>query len=273
MAVDSHIQIPKCILKCFVDSSHRVYYLDTKTGYIGLAGARKLGTEYGYYSDEQERFLNKEIETPVSLLSQKVSRWLSNRETILELPIAEEHVLKKYIAASMARSNFALESMQKSMGAYSRLLLSKQQVHDFISTFGVVENNGIYKVIESYYLVVLVNKTDTNWVVPRNCFYTVPSGECECIVAPISPRCALCLFPLEYAERNESSLSFRLGVVDEQNHSQRMNIRALQYEYIFNQTFVASSTKAELEWLKEYMAESQKELDTLFAEVRKKIKQ
>jgi hypothetical protein len=48
MAVDSHIQIPKGVLKHFSESSGRVYYLDMVTGRIGLAGAGVLGTEHGY---------------------------------------------------------------------------------------------------------------------------------------------------------------------------------------------------------------------------------
>mgnify|MGYP003307964025 CR=1 FL=1 len=57
MAIDSHIQLPKGVLKHFAESSGRVFYLDMVTGKIGLAGAGVLGTEYGYYSEEQEKYL------------------------------------------------------------------------------------------------------------------------------------------------------------------------------------------------------------------------
>lgn len=267
MAVDSHIQIPKGVLKHFADHTHRVHYLDAKTGYIGLAGAKKLGTEYGYYSDKHEQFLNKEIENPLINLGAKVRRLLCDESLTLTLSKEEETILKRYIAASIARSNLALNAMQKASGIYSQLMLSAQQKHDFISAFGATQNSIVYKTFESYFLVVLINRTDVNWVVPRNCFYTVSSQEFECIVAPVSPKCALCLFPPEYAEENMDSLQYRLGVVNDPTFVTIMNKRALLYEYLFNQTFVASATKAELEELRNYLRDSKAELDGYRAEV------
>jgi hypothetical protein len=64
MSVDSHIQIPKGILKYFGDTaqSGRIWYLNVSSYKIGLAGAGKLGTKSGYYSEEMEKYLNQEIE-------------------------------------------------------------------------------------------------------------------------------------------------------------------------------------------------------------------
>lgn len=269
MAVDSHIQIPKCILKHFSDNSHRVFYLDLETEHIGLTSAKKLGTEFGYYSDAQEKFLSKEIENPLNLLAGKVRRWHNQNEETLELPVSEETVLKRYIASAMSRSSLALESMEKSRGIYSRLFLSNQQIHDFIATFGIEKDNSIYQAIKDYYLVVLVNKTSINWVVPRNCFYTVESKGCDCIVAPISPQCALCLFPPKYAEKIANSISYRFGVVDNPEQIEKMNVQALIYEYIFNRTFVASASKKELEYLKAKLIEMREILNCHREDVRR----
>ena len=143
MAVDSHIQIPKGVLKHFADHTHRVYYLDTKTEHIGLAGAKKLGTEYGYYSDKHEQFLNKEIEDPLMKLGRKVRRLSDDESLTITLSKDEEIVLKRYIVTSITRSNLALNAMQKATGKYSQLLLSAQQKHDFISAFGATQNGGV----------------------------------------------------------------------------------------------------------------------------------
>lgn len=267
MAVDSHIQIPKGVLKHFADHTHRGYYLDTKTEYIGLAGAKKLGTEYGYYSDKHEQFLNKEIENPLINLGAKVRRLLCDESLTITLSKEEEATLKRYIATSIARSNLALNAMQKASGKYAQMLLSTQQKHDFISAFGATQNSSVYQTLENYYLVVLINRTDVNWIVPRNCFYAVSSQKLECIVTPVSPQCALCLFPSEYAEENIDSLQYRLGVVNDPTFVATMNKRALLYEYLFNQTFVASATKAELEQLRNYLHDSRAEFDGYRAEV------
>ena len=51
MAVDSHIQIPKGVLKHFADHTHRVYYLDTKTEYIinGQVDSFKRRNNYFFF--------------------------------------------------------------------------------------------------------------------------------------------------------------------------------------------------------------------------------
>ena len=270
MAVNSHIQIPKCILKHFCDDSQRAYYLDLKSGYVGMAGVKKLGTEYGYYSDDHEKYLSKEIEAPLAALAAKVRQLLDNDGLTIKLTTAEETLLKKYVTSSMARSTLALETMQNMLGVHSRLLLSEQQKHDFISRFGTTQNNSAYKTFEKHYLVILVNRTSVNWVVPRNCFYAVSSSELECIVAPIAPQCALCLFPPEYAEKRAESMLYRLGIVNDPYFATMMNIRALLYEYLMNQTFVASASKAELEILRDYLVENRQKLDNQRLEVREK---
>ena len=67
--IDSHIQMPKSVLKRFEDKNHRFYYFDVKGGFIGNNGhSGKINTKQGFYSKEAEEFLNKNIEKPFSEL-------------------------------------------------------------------------------------------------------------------------------------------------------------------------------------------------------------
>ena len=101
MACNSHIQLPKCVLKHFSESSGRVFYLDVKTGNIGLTSAAVLGTEYGFFSDEQEAYLSKEIESPIALVASKVRTFIKkdkglNEEILLLKGSALEKTIKHY---------------------------------------------------------------------------------------------------------------------------------------------------------------------------------
>jgi hypothetical protein len=101
----------------------------------------------------------------------------------------------------------------------------------------------------------------------------------ECIVAPISPKCALCLFPPEYAERSNISKDYRLCVVENAEDVAHMNQRALMYEYMYNKTFVASASQEELKELLAFRDEHKEELETVWTKahdaenMKKKVRQ
>lgn len=277
MSVDSHIQIPNGVLKHFRDSSGRVHYLDVTTGKMGLTSSKNLGTEYGYYSDTQELFLNKEIENPLTSLASKVRLFQQNGCGTLTLPQTEEVVLKKYITSAMARSRLSLDAFLAV--SETAFLCSDQQNHDDLVYFSICRNNGIAEILEDHFLVILINKTEKNLVVPRNCFYALSSQGMECIVAPISPQCALCLFPPEYAEQSHISKEYRLCVVENVEDVARMNQRALMYEYMYNKTFLASASQEELKELLAFRDEHEEELEALWTKahdaenMKKKVRQ
>lgn len=267
MAIDSHIQIPKGVLKHFSEPSGRVFYLDVETGKIGLAGAGVLGTEHGYYSNEQEAYLNKEVESPLTSLAAKVRAFSKKDKGTLTLRKSEEIVLKKYITAAMARSKLSLDAFLSA--SITADLCTDQQNHDDIVLFSTMKNGGVAEIFENHFLVVLINKTEENLVVPRNCFYALASNGFECIVAPISPKCALCLFPPEYADNYSLSEDYRLCHVDNTEDIELMNKRALMYEYMYNKTFVASATRKELEKLATCLEENREKLERIWSSVHK----
>lgn len=268
MAVRSHIQIPKGILKQFSDASGRVHYLNVNTGKIGLAGPKVLGTEYGYYSEEQEKYLNREIESPLTSLASKVRDFLEQKRQTLTLSASAEKSLKKYITGAMARSELSMDAFLSA--SVTAAFFTPQQNHDHLVYFSTKKNGGVAEIIKDHFLVLLINKTEKNFVVPRNCFYVASSYGCECIVAPISPQCALCLFPPEYVDKIDVSKEYRLCYVENSADINKMNHRALMYEYMYNKKFVASATREELEELAAFTIERKQELEELWAKVHKK---
>ena len=55
MAVKSHIQITKSLLRNFQINNKEVLYLDMQENIVKKSIAKELGTEYGYYCNEIEK--------------------------------------------------------------------------------------------------------------------------------------------------------------------------------------------------------------------------
>ena len=262
MAVNSHIQIPNCILKNFRSpQSGKVFFLNLDTEHIGACGSANLGAEFGYYSDAMEEYLNAEIEAPISRLAAEVISFLAEKKEKLVLPISAEESLKKYITAAMARSQFALDVfMRKSVTAD---FVDMQTNHDDLVLLSTLR--GIHSSIQGHKMMGIINCTTHQFVVPRNCFYTVTreNSKTTWIIAPISPLFALALAPAEYTGCCADGEEGRLFQVNDDRVIHGMNVQALTYEYAFNKSFVASADRLELVSLKEHLAEKHDLLDLL----------
>lgn len=67
--MNSHIQIPKLILKNFADHNHRLHYYDFEKGVYGRSSPKSFYTEENYYSEEVEKYWDVEIESKLGVLA------------------------------------------------------------------------------------------------------------------------------------------------------------------------------------------------------------
>lgn len=271
MSVDSHIQIPKFILKqfCVPDKSGRVYNLRLQEKKIYLTGPSKLGTESGYYSEDTEQYFNQGFETPFSKLAASVRHFINSDNNDLQLPVTMETDFKRFVKAQMIRSGLAIETMCKS--SYTADFCTPQENHDFLVLFASEMSKEKQPLFENYSMVILINKTSTQYVVPQNCFYTVLSHGIENIVVPISPICALSLVPSELFDTlgliRESRIGYIVNDCDIVGH----NYRALLYEYIYNHSrngFIAAAREDELHPLLDILRTNERELDAAWKKAR-----
>lgn len=70
--MNSHIQMPKCVLKQFANEDNVLFYYNFKDGHIAKSSAKYINTEKNYYSDEMEMFFNRNIETPFSKVIEEI---------------------------------------------------------------------------------------------------------------------------------------------------------------------------------------------------------
>jgi hypothetical protein len=260
MSKNSHIQIPNFILKQFRSPNGQVLHLDLDNNRIRSCSSKKLGTEYGYYSDEIEDYLNKEIENPFSDYVAQIIRFVKDGIEKTHLPIKIEDVCKKYVTSAIYRSRYVMDYNFKN--SFIAFMLNEQTIHDQMVFFGTQENNGILPPLQSHKMTVIINKSTREFVAPRNCWYCISSEGAQCVILPISPHCAL-----ELAPEGSSCICHNGGIdrlfhVDDPDDVAYMNNNALQFEYAFNHSFIASSSKEELFRLQEYCNANRDFLET-----------
>ncbi len=258
MPVHSHIQIPNAVLKHFRGTSGSVCYLDLDENRIRKITSTRLGTEFGYYSEDMEQFLGKEIESPLAKLASRVEAFCSGEKDSITLKPEDEKALRNYVAASIARSTLAMQVFFAN--SYTSDLFSKQANHDDFVLFATIILKKEF-VLTDFQLVILLNRSCRPFVIPRNCFYTNKSEGHECIIAPIFPSCALGLFPSEYFSIEPAPANERFRVINNPDDIGHLNCQALRFEYTFNKSFVASNCIEELRILKRFVDKEKTHLD------------
>lgn len=272
MPINLHIQIPNFILRNFRNSATgRVYHLDLTGNSIRSCSSDKLGAEYGYYSAEMEQYLNGAVENPFSKLAADVTKLIDKKQPYLEIPLTAEDICKRYISAAMYRSRLALDILMQ--GSITAPDCSDQENHDDLVFWGMQHNHGVFPQLADHEMLVIINRTEERFVVPRNCFFEVSSHKVKCIVAPIAPNCALCLAPKKYRRDIISDTESRVGFLDDPEDVYVSNHHALRYEYIFNRGFVAAANRSELERLSKYLDSREPELEKLRTDAMSQTKE
>ena len=253
MAQHSHIQIPNTILRHFqdpTDPGKKVWFLDIATKSILKKPSGRLGTEKGYYSDSGENYWSTIIENPLGNLNKRVLAFCNGDLETITITQNDIEIAKRYIRSAMVRSKLAFHSMKDA--AKHALGFTDQQLHDALSVIGMsVIDDAIPSLdLDNMAATILVNKTTTHFVVPRNCFYSVIRDDCANYVMPISPIGALLLLPHKQLSKTDG----KYALIDDPEQINILNKYALKFECVFNQEFVASSSRTELEFLQKILS-------------------
>jgi hypothetical protein len=268
MAVDSHIQLPKGILKYFVDSENQVWYLDVDTCEIDSKGASVLGTQYGYFSDGVEAYLQKSIEDPITQVNAHVRKCLANEPSSLKFSARTTERLRNFVIAAMARSDLARQSLLATLD--SPLQKYNRQYNDALIKRGMTHFCEDPNFLRGYTIGVIINKTPRPLVTLRNCFYTFDRGDYHSIIVPISPTAALALH--SKCDLTPSGETIYVGeVISDEREIEKINTRAMLYEYIYNKTFIATNDRAELQRLSEILKKDRQIFDAIRSKARNGI--
>ncbi|MBN1777014.1 MAG: hypothetical protein JW811_02735 [Clostridiales bacterium] len=187
MPINSHIQVPKGVLKYFADPiSKKVWYLDIQKGKIRKVSPRKLGCSLDYFSGDMEDFLDANVESPVSKLNKKARDFCLGEDQTITITVQDQVTVKLYVKNLLVRSKFALQSILDN--SITAELFNDQSNHDDLVYTGLVTKGSIDDLLKKGKVSLLVNHTEHNLVIPRNGFYSIISQGVEYLIIPISPK-------------------------------------------------------------------------------------
>jgi len=249
--VNSHIQMPKLLLKRFHNEHQSYYAYDVSTGFINKNGsAKSTNTILGYYSNLVEDALQSEIESPFGTLLTTLDSMLNSLDLSVDRfspPPNYEQVIFSFVHALMARDPYMLDAMKNRSG-FSRFLSEIDQ-HDIAVILGMSEANE-HPPFPGYKPTFMVNTTSTPFVLPVCGMYDFRFDGHIVINLPISKNLAITLISHDLLQkmRNQSG-AIALIRVDDPLIVQRLNSIAFQAQVQRKWGWVVCPNRAEIDRL------------------------
>lgn len=251
-AINSHIQITKSLLRNFshrTNEGEKVYYLDLLDNQIKEEKVKKLGTELGYYSEEVEKYLNEKVENKIGDVAKRFRDF--SKQKINELIVTEEdqESIKQFFKYSMIRSGAVIKAANKA--SYISSFFGGYTTNDIIS---FVDDSLLVSPFMEYYADILINESDIEFVIPRNCFYSAMIKDKPTkYILPINPRVAFILIHNSEFDRYIVDGKYHYHQINDDDVAISCNRRALFDEKQYNNKFIVANRKKELEDLQEYI--------------------
>lgn len=237
--MNSHIQMPKCVLKQFANEDNVLFYYNFKDGHIAKSSAKYINTEKNYYSDEMEMFFNRNIETPFSKVIEEIKK--PNRVFFDETKVRS---IYNFVNALVARSSIVENQLNTNSSAY-QLIPKEQKRNDFRAWFAfnsICKNGGV---IEDCRFTLGVNDSLIPFVLPNSGLYEFEYGNEVLLNMPITPFRSIIFILGKKSKFIDDNgiipLCFKLKAV------MTLNEKAFTEECQYNRLSVASGSKNELE--------------------------
>lgn len=246
MEINSHIQMPRCVLQRFENSQKSFFYFDVVKKIIGTNGhAKSINTEKGYYSKDTEDFLNNEIENPFSRMLQAIDQ-INFDESTFQLDNNLNRSIKSFIYALIARDPIFFSGIKQNSVLYQ--LLPEQNQHDYAAVEGIqlALENGYFG---SYHVTFTINKTTKPFVLPICGIYDYEMNGIKHINLPISSQVAITLIEPKGITSVLHDDVTSMYLIEKEKMIDWFNGRAFERQYKSEWGFVVSSQKEILEEL------------------------
>ncbi len=255
-SINSHIQIPRFILKQFENEKGLLDFYDftdkPKCGFANVerikpGQSKHLNTEKDFFSENTERFLNENVERPFSKFLNKAKGILDGNTVTLDCH--DKETVIRYFNALLARGT----ECQKDVGEdlYSSIFIqettpaantssaAKTFLHDMCAIFGITSVKN--KIVGDNPCVSLgINTTNIPFVLPN-------IGFCLCkntIIAPVTPKLAV-IIALEEKERFLREDGLYCAKFETEETVKNLNCRLFISEAA-NRRYVTATSKEQL---------------------------
>lgn len=249
--MNSHIQMPKCVLKQFAIQSGanegKVFYYNLEKNLIGLRAPKRLNVKQGHYSDVVENILSKEIETPLGKVIKDLNESLLNGKGF-KLTQKRVDSIFNYLYSLLARSP------QMREGVESELLFKGFYTEQNINDISVVESIELMRqdqALKNFYPTFVVNKTETPFVLPTCGYYDFKTEDEDGIVQmPLTEKICVWLFQTKYLDKYLKDDSLLLIGINNNDIIYKMNELAFITQKRYSNAYLVSSNKEEFERIK-----------------------
>lgn len=245
--MDSHIQMPKFVLKQFVGEKGDFYKYDVNNGYISVGAPASTNTEKGYYSESVEEKLSKCIETP---FSQKIVQKLKNdRDVVFEEQDMES--VYNYACSLLFRDPETVSIAQENVPYYE--LWGKQLQHDIVVDSGMSDEKLRQRLKKEFTPTIMLNETEQQFILPTCGMYSFSlrdTGE-RFIILPFAKFEAIYFIDNNFIDKFTTKQGDITRVtVNDVEIVNRLNEIAFKQQIGRKSGFVVAHSKALLEQLK-----------------------
>ena len=226
--IKSHIQMPKFILKRFVNDQNYFYHYDVVSGIISKGFPKSLNTQLNFYSSDMEKLLSKNIEEPFSKIAKFIDQ-IGCENTTFYINQEQYNAILNYARSLLVRNPSLIEEAKKASN-FSSLLKSEDQ--NSIAIYYGFQKAKEDKLFSDYFPTFLINKTSTPFVLPLLGMYEYIEEDEKKVVLPIDKFSAIMFLEKKQFKKysDERGLLTKFQVTDDNT------IFSLNQVAIFQQT-------------------------------------
>ena len=213
--VKSHIQLPKVILKDFVSTDKKLYYLDPISNEIKSSSVAVFNRRLGHYKLEFEEYLSKEYENITGKIKKILIDFLEKGIKQIDLTIYSKNMKELFSIAVYRNPNFVEMVNQKTV--FSKIFYNGFTTETIILAS---KDMGKFDMFPEEKIFICFNKTKKGFITCKANFaeISIDNGNRACIM-PLSPKIALMLVPHNYYEKviNENGMGAYMIVNEEKD--------------------------------------------------------
>lgn len=187
--MDSHILIPKCVYKEFVNADNFYYKYSINAKKITKGYPKKTYTKKDYYSEAMEKALNRHIETPLKDLLD-FARELPQKSNPFIVSSKIKEIALIYAKSLVARSELLIKYVTEDNDILK--IATIQDQHDMVVDFAM-KNKKTNMLYDMFDISFMVNETEIPFVLPTRGQYEYTIKGFLCINIPLTPYCSLWL--------------------------------------------------------------------------------
>lgn len=237
--INSHIQIPKSILKYFLTGCN-LYYIDTEINKIKRSSSRKYNTSLGYYSLYFEEHLNENYETVLGNITKKILSFYEGDNRFLTLENIYDDIEKLFKMSLFRNPKFIEDVNNKSALSF---LVSGGYNHEYIAFISEQENINILKDMRIF---IILNKTTCGLVTLKSLFSNIVIQGYECMIFVINPKFAILIVPKKYYEEKIGLYSDRCYIkIEEEKVLKTINESIYNYCSIYKENVIGQKSDLE----------------------------